>query len=95
MNFYVSSIFFVVMGGWIFISNYKHILIMLLRLEVMILGLYSLIYGRIMLILEERIVLIVFLGFSVCEGRVGLGLLVMYVRYYGRDLFRNISSLWC
>nr|AGC94484.1 NAHD dehydrogenase subunit 4L [Scolopocryptops sp. 1 YG-2013] len=89
------GILFVIMGGWVFLSWYKHMLVMLLSLEIMMLGLYIMLGCWKLMFLGEEMVLMIFLGFSVCEGSVGLSLMVMFVRMYGSDYFNNFSILWC
>nr|ASY97543.1 NAHD dehydrogenase subunit 4L [Scolopendra dehaani] len=86
--------FFVMAGGWIFISGYSHFLVMLISLEVMMLGLYT---GMSMLMYMNNFddILLIFLGFVVCESSIGLSLLVKFVRVFGSDYFSNFSSLWC
>lgn len=38
-----------------------------------------------------EIYLIYYLIFRVCEGALGLGILVQIIRYYGRDLYYGLN----
>nr|YP_010872871.1 NADH dehydrogenase subunit 4L [Pheidole smythiesii]WGV34068.1 NADH dehydrogenase subunit 4L [Pheidole smythiesii] len=72
---------------------YKYMLILLLFLELSVLNIalmMYLIYGMMSL----DFYMIYYLVFSVCEGVLGLSLLVMIVRYYGSELYYmfNISK---
>lgn len=65
---------------------YKYILILLLFIELLVLNISLMIflmYG----IMELDFYIIYYLVFSVCEGVLGLRLLVIIVRYYGRELY--------
>lgn len=75
-------------------SRHRHLLVILLRLEMVMLGLFGLMAIHVSLIIED-IMLLVFLTFAACEGSVGLGLLVGMVRRHGSDSFRNFSILQC
>lgn len=80
-------------GGWLFVSRHRHLLVMLLGVEMMILGVYGLIVfsGG----LGEGFVVLVFLVFLVCEGSVGLRVLVSLVRSHGTDILGSFSLLEC
>lgn len=65
---------------------YKYILILLLFIELLVLNIsiiIFLIYG----IIRLDFYIIYYLVFRVCEGVLGLRLLVVIVRYYGRELY--------
>nr|YP_009667313.1 NADH dehydrogenase subunit 4L [Mecistocephalus marmoratus]ARU77317.1 NADH dehydrogenase subunit 4L [Mecistocephalus marmoratus] len=81
-------------GGWVFVSWHRHMLIMLLGLEMMMLGLFGLL-GTFSGVFGGEGVVLVFLTFVVCEGSIGLGLLVGIVRSFGDDNFNNFSVLQC
>nr|QYK92314.1 NADH dehydrogenase subunit 4L [Tetramorium tsushimae] len=65
---------------------YKYMLVLLMLMELMVMNI-SLIMFIIFGILKLEFYLVYYLVFSVCEGAMGLGLLVMIVRYYGNDLY--------
>lgn len=61
-------------------------LILLLFIELLVLNI-SLIIFLIYGILRLDFYIVYYLVFSVCEGVLGLRLLVVIVRYYGRELY--------
>nr|YP_009695023.1 NADH dehydrogenase subunit 4L [Abscondita terminalis]QEJ81522.1 NADH dehydrogenase subunit 4L [Abscondita terminalis]QRG30025.1 NADH dehydrogenase subunit 4L [Abscondita terminalis] len=72
----------------------SHLLLMLLTLEFMVLSLF---FGLVIFILTfmyESYFLMIFLSLSVCEGALGLSILVSMVRMYGNDYFNSFSILW-
>lgn len=65
---------------------YKYILILLILIELLVINitfLIFLIYRKIYL----EFYLIYYLVFRVCEGVLGLRMLVIIVRYYGNELY--------
>nr|YP_002456252.1 NADH dehydrogenase subunit 4L [Deracantha onos]ABV23673.1 NADH dehydrogenase subunit 4L [Deracantha onos] len=83
------------MGLWVFCSNRKHLLSMLLSLEFIVLGLFSLLYVFLNFYEYELYFSMVFLTFSVCEGALGLAVLVSMIRTHGNDFFQTFSILQC
>nr|YP_002261348.1 NADH dehydrogenase subunit 4L [Gryllotalpa pluvialis]ACG59305.1 NADH dehydrogenase subunit 4L [Gryllotalpa pluvialis] len=82
-------------GVWMFISKRKHLLISLLSLEYMMLMLFMIIYLYLLFQGCELYFSMVFLTFSVCEGALGLAVLVSIIRTHGNDYFHSISVLKC
>uniref|UniRef100_UPI0030E0D0FF NADH dehydrogenase subunit 4L n=1 Tax=Poecilochirus davydovae TaxID=3128885 RepID=UPI0030E0D0FF len=90
-----------VLFGFIFFSfgvlslvfNRKHLLTLLLSLELMMLGVFLLLVNDIMVSMVELIVF--YLVLVVCEASLGLGLLVMSVYFYGTDHVGSYSVLSC
>nr|YP_010946865.1 NADH dehydrogenase subunit 4L [Rhabdoblatta similsinuata]WGO57622.1 NADH dehydrogenase subunit 4L [Rhabdoblatta similsinuata] len=93
MYFYISMSFFC--GIWVFSSNRKHLLATLLSLEFIMLILYTVLYNYLMLFNYELYFNMIFLTFSVCEGALGLSILVSMIRSYGSDFFNAYSMLQC
>ena len=87
--------FFFFCGIWVFSSNRKHLLATLLRLEFIVLILFISIYFYLNSYNYELYFRIVFLTFSVCEGALGLSILVSIIRGYGRDFFGSYRILQC
>ena len=77
----------------IFISNRKHLLITLLRLEYIILSLFLLLFINLSVNSMEIYFLIVFLVFRVCGGVLGLSILVSIIRTHGNNYFQSFNSL--
>lgn len=91
--FYFSTFF--LCGFWVFCMDRKHLLITLLSLEFMVLSLFVLIYYYLCGFNYEFYFVIVFLVFSVCEGSLGLSVLVSMIRRYGNDYYRSFCILQC
>nr|AVN68020.1 NADH dehydrogenase subunit 4L [Tryonicus mackerrasae] len=82
-------------GLWMFCFNYKHLLITLLSLEFIVLILYLMICFYLNLYNYELYFMLIFLTFSVCEGALGLSILVTMVRTYGNDYFQSFLVTQC
>nr|AVN67903.1 NADH dehydrogenase subunit 4L [Epilampra maya] len=93
MYVYVSICFFC--GIWVFSSNRKHLLTTLLSSEFIVLILYTILYYYLNFLNFELFFGMVFLTFSVCEGALGLSILVSMIRSYGSDFFGAYSMLQC
>lgn len=88
-------IFIFISGALIFISNRKHLLIILLSLEFIVLSLFLLIFIYLKLYNYEIYFTIIFLTFSVCEGALGLSILVSIIRTHGNNYFQSFNILLC
>nr|YP_010621041.1 NADH dehydrogenase subunit 4L [Periplaneta svenhedini]WAX39424.1 NADH dehydrogenase subunit 4L [Periplaneta svenhedini] len=82
-------------GIWVFSSNRKHLLITLLSLEFIVLVLFLMLYIYLNSFNYELFFSMVFLTFSVCEGALGLSILVSMIRSYGNDYFQSYVMLQC
>nr|AYR05373.1 NADH dehydrogenase subunit 4L [Coleoptera sp. ACP-2013] len=81
-------------GLGMFCFKCKHLLLMLLSLEFIVLSLYFGLYIYLMFCGYEYYFSMVFLTMSVCEGALGLSILVAMIRSYGNDYFQSFSILW-
>nr|AXS65183.1 NADH dehydrogenase subunit 4L [Coleoptera sp. 13 KM-2017] len=72
----------------------KHLLLMLLSLEFIVLSLYFNLFIYLSFIGFEYFFSMIFLTFSVCEGALGLSILVSLIRTHGNDYFGSFSVLW-
>nr|QXG82954.1 NADH dehydrogenase subunit 4L [Tabanus haysi] len=88
-------LFMFIMGVMVFVSNRKHLLSTLLSLEFMVLGLFLLLFIYLSLYNFESFFSMMFLTFSVCEGALGLSVLVSMIRTHGNDYFQTFSILQC
>nr|YP_010545628.1 NADH dehydrogenase subunit 4L [Tabanus pleskei]UYG48385.1 NADH dehydrogenase subunit 4L [Tabanus pleskei] len=88
-------LFMFIMGVMVFVSNRKHLLSTLLSLEFMVLSLFLLLFIYLNLYNFESFFSMVFLTFSVCEGALGLSVLVSMIRTHGNDYFQTFSILQC
>nr|YP_009825421.1 NADH dehydrogenase subunit 4L [Malaza empyreus]QIU83236.1 NADH dehydrogenase subunit 4L [Malaza empyreus] len=80
-------------GNMIFVSKHKHLLIILLSLEFIVLSIFLSMMIYLMNIEFDMYMLMVFLVFSVCEGALGISILVSMIRSYGNDYFQSFNLL--
>nr|QLY90288.1 NADH dehydrogenase subunit 4L [Caenis robusta]UJG45445.1 NADH dehydrogenase subunit 4L [Caenis robusta] len=91
----VPFIITLLMGLLGFVSNRKHLLATLLSLEMMVLGLYGMVIFISLFYWGDLYISMIFLTFTVCEGALGLGVLVFLVRSHGNDFFQTFNVLRC
>lgn len=94
LNWSLPSILFII-GVFTFVSNRKHLLSILLRLEYIVLRLFLLLFIYLNILNYENFFRIIFLTFSVCEGALGLSILVSIIRTHGNDYFQRFNILQC
>nr|AML26506.1 NADH dehydrogenase subunit 4L [Staphylinidae sp. BMNH 1274665] len=90
----IISITMLMSGLLVFSLKRKHLLMMLLSLEFMVIALYFNLFIYLNNYLNETYFLMIFLMMSVCEGVLGLSILVSLIRMYGNDYFQTFSMLW-
>nr|AJW76302.1 NADH dehydrogenase subunit 4L [Mesocapnia arizonensis] len=96
MTFYWAlPVFMFICGVWVFSSKRKHLLLTLLSLEFIVLGLFLITFMYLNMMNCELFFSMVFLTFSVCEGALGLSILVSMIRTHGNDYFQSFSVLQC
>lgn len=95
ITFYLFFCLIFIFGLFSFIYSYKHLLNILLRLEFIVLSLFLILFFFLSLNNFELYFSIYFLTFSVCEGVLGLSILVSIIRTHGNDYFLNFSLLQC
>nr|QZZ18172.1 NADH dehydrogenase subunit 4L [Badamia exclamationis] len=93
MNMWMVIFLMYMIGNMIFVSKHKHLLIMLLSLEFIVLSIYFLMLLYLSFIEFDMYMLMVFLVFSVCEGALGLSILVSMIRTHGNDYFQSFNLL--
>nr|YP_010471473.1 NADH dehydrogenase subunit 4L [Brillia brevicornis]UVG40812.1 NADH dehydrogenase subunit 4L [Brillia brevicornis] len=82
-------------GVIVFVSNRKHLLSVLLSLEFIVLSLFIFFFIFLSYLNYEFYFSLMFLVFSVCEGALGLSILVSMIRTHGNDYFNSFSLLMC
>lgn len=92
---YYFIIIIFIFGCFVFVSTRKHLLCTLLRLEYIVLMLFALLFFLLNFINYEGYFSIFFLTFCVCEGVLGLSILVSIIRTHGNDYFQSFSILQC
>nr|YP_010327125.1 NADH dehydrogenase subunit 4L [Agrotis munda]UNP54387.1 NADH dehydrogenase subunit 4L [Agrotis munda] len=93
LNMWIIFIMMFILGNLIFISKHKHLLIILLSLEFIVLSLFFFLLIYLSSIDYDMYMLMVFLVFSVCEGALGLSILVSMIRTHGNDYFQSFNLL--
>nr|YP_009743871.1 NADH dehydrogenase subunit 4L [Batocnema coquerelii]QIE12630.1 NADH dehydrogenase subunit 4L [Batocnema coquerelii] len=93
LNMWIIFILMFFVGNLIFISKNKHLLIILLSLEFIVLSIFFFLLMFLMFIDYDMYMLMVFLVFSVCEGSLGLSILVSMIRTHGNDYFQSFNLL--
>nr|AIW64901.1 NADH dehydrogenase subunit 4L [Ictinogomphus sp. MT-2014] len=83
------------MGVLSFVSKRKHLLSTLLSLEFIVLGLFIYMYFVLVMEYNDIYFLMYFLTFGVCEGALGLSILVSMIRTHGSDYFSSFNMLQC
>lgn len=91
IRFVIIIIF--LLGNIIFVSKHKHLLITLISLEFIVLRIFFLMILYLIIINYNIYILIVFLVFSVCEGALGLSILVSIIRTHGNDYFQRFNLI--
>nr|YP_010010064.1 NADH dehydrogenase subunit 4L [Sipalinus gigas]QNS38622.1 NADH dehydrogenase subunit 4L [Sipalinus gigas] len=81
-------------GLMVFVSSRKHMLLMLLSLEFVVISLYFFMFIYLSKLGFDYFFCMIYLTMSVCEGALGLAILVMMIRSHGNDFVLSFSSLW-
>nr|YP_009123501.1 NADH dehydrogenase subunit 4L [Chitoria ulupi]AJM70473.1 NADH dehydrogenase subunit 4L [Chitoria ulupi]WHN78841.1 NADH dehydrogenase subunit 4L [Chitoria ulupi] len=92
MNMLIVFMMYLV-GNMIFVSKHKHLLIVLLSLEFIVLSIFFFFMMYLMMIDNNMYMLMVFMVFSVCEGALGLSILVSMIRTHGNDYFQGYNLI--
>nr|YP_011017120.1 NADH dehydrogenase subunit 4L [Locastra muscosalis]WQB62478.1 NADH dehydrogenase subunit 4L [Locastra muscosalis] len=93
MDMWVVIFIMYLIGNLIFVSKRKHLLIVLLSLEFIVLSIFFLFLLYLNFFSNNMYMLMVFLVFSVCEGALGLSILVSMIRTHGNDYFQSFNLL--
>lgn len=89
----VYYLFFIGIVSFVLIR--KHLLSTLLSLEFIVLSLFFILLLFLNIHNYEIYFRIFFLVFSVCEGALGISLIVSIIRTHGNDYFNSFSILQC
>uniref|UniRef100_UPI0030E066F8 NADH dehydrogenase subunit 4L n=1 Tax=Pyrausta phoenicealis TaxID=2927193 RepID=UPI0030E066F8 len=92
-NMTLVSVIMFIFGNMIFVSKHKHLLIVLLSLEFIVLSIFFFMVILFINVDYDMYMLMVFLVFSVCEGALGLSILVSMIRTHGNDYFQSFNLL--
>nr|YP_009414904.1 NADH dehydrogenase subunit 4L [Lymantria umbrosa]AST23794.1 NADH dehydrogenase subunit 4L [Lymantria umbrosa] len=78
-------------GNLIFVLKHKHLLIVLLSLEFIVLMIFFFLLITMSYVNYDLYMLMIFLVFSVCEGALGLSILISMIRTHGSDYFQSFN----
>nr|YP_009114158.1 NADH dehydrogenase subunit 4L [Callerebia suroia]AHH92953.1 NADH dehydrogenase subunit 4L [Callerebia suroia] len=92
-NMWMMVFMMFLLGNMIFVSKHKHLLIILMSLEFIVLSIFFSLMLYLMKIEFSMYMLMVFLVFSVCEGVLGLSILVSMIRTHGNDYFQSFNLI--
>nr|AZQ05991.1 NADH dehydrogenase subunit 4L [Catomerus polymerus] len=93
--FFVLPVFMFMVGFWMYISKRKHLMSMLISLEYLVLSIFLLLMLSTFSMGLETYMSLLFLVASVCEGSLGVGIMVGMVRSHGSDYISSFSVLSC
>lgn len=68
-----------------------HVLSLLLTIEIIIIGIFLILI--IYILIDNIVIMMVYLVVSICEARIGIGLLVLIVYFSGRDYLNNLEVI--
>nr|ALO76169.1 NADH deshydrogenase subunit 4L [Cyphonistes vallatus] len=88
------SLLMYVAGLISFCMKRKHLLLMLLSLEFITLSLYLNLFLHALVCSNEFYFSMIFISMGVCEGALGLSILVSMVRTHSNDYFQSFKILW-
>nr|AOY39665.1 NADH dehydrogenase subunit 4L [Scolytinae sp. BMNH 1040065] len=92
--FSLAFILMFISGLVSYVLSNKHFLLMLISLELMVLSIYMLLFFYFIQFNSESFVNMIYLSLSVCEGALGLALLVILIRTHGVDMVLLFDNLW-
>nr|AHA52580.1 NADH dehydrogenase subunit 4L [Triraphis sp. QL-2013] len=90
MNFYLNFLMFF-SSCYMFSFFYKHILLNLINMEFMMINLMSMMYLIMNMMNMNIFFLSFFLAISICEGVLGLSIMVYMVRLTGNDYSKMLN----
>nr|QUB07042.1 NADH dehydrogenase subunit 4L [Thlaspida biramosa] len=95
MDFLSYSIIFCYLGGLLtFLISLKHFLLILLSLEFMMLAIFLGVYFFNSFVSTGSYFSMIYLTVVVCEGVLGLSIMVSIIRSCGNDNLMSLSCLW-
>nr|AYW52268.1 NADH dehydrogenase subunit 4L [Cassidinae sp. ACP-2018] len=94
MEIYMLFFFIYLSGLILFIISWGHFLVLLLSLEFMMIGLFFGFFSSYMYNYCNLFFCLVYLTMTVCEGVLGLSIMVLMIRVGSSDYLKNFSLLW-
>nr|APX39240.1 NADH dehydrogenase subunit 4L [Hypocassida subferruginea] len=81
-------------GVFVFLFSFNHFLFILLSLEFIMLSIFLSLYSLFTFNLMNIFFSMIYLTMAVCEGVLGLSVMVSIVRSSGNDNLLSLTSLW-
>nr|ALO76528.1 NADH deshydrogenase subunit 4L [Scydmaeninae sp. 840218] len=72
----------------------KHLLLMLLSLEYIVISIYFSLFFYLLMYQFNMYMLMIYMVMIVCEGVLGLSILVLMIRAHGNDYMKTFNLLW-
>nr|AYW52100.1 NADH dehydrogenase subunit 4L [Anthribidae sp. 6 ACP-2013] len=94
LSYFYISMFMFMSGIMVFSFQRKHFLVVLLSLEFLVISIFLMMSMNLSLLNNEFFFLMLFLTMSVCEGALGLSILVSLIRAFGNDNILMFFILW-
>nr|QTT57976.1 NADH dehydrogenase subunit 4L [Plectrocnemia sp. 1 YW-2021a] len=95
MLFFFCYLFMFMMSILSFLFENKHLLMILLTLEFMMLSLLNMMFIYLINMWNDMFMFNCFLVIMVIESVMGLNLLILMVRFSGNDYFSSFNLLMC
>nr|QXG83126.1 NADH dehydrogenase subunit 4L [Ctenocephalides felis felis] len=95
MNYIYLMIFMFLVGLMKFSFNKKNLLLSLLILEYKALIMFLIFYFCFNYMMFENYFCNFYIVFTVCEGVLGLSILVAMIRTHGNDYFKSFNMMQC
>nr|QUB07029.1 NADH dehydrogenase subunit 4L [Glyphocassis sp. N62] len=87
-------IFMYLSGFFVFLISMSHFLMVLLSLEFMMLSIFLLMFYLFSYLSTNIFFSMIYLTMAVCEGVLGLSVMVLLIRSSGNDNVMSLSFLW-
>nr|AYP72681.1 NADH dehydrogenase subunit 4L [Cassida sp. EMHAU-15090501] len=81
-------------GMAVFLFSFNHFLFVLLSLEFMMLAIFLFLFFLLSMMMINLFFSMIYLTMVVCEGVLGLSIMVSVIRFSGNDNLMSLSSLW-
>jgi NADH-ubiquinone oxidoreductase chain 4L len=90
--FFFIGVFFYFFGIVSLSHQKRHLIRVLICLEILILGVVFSVFGVLLINIIDSLFCVVVVTFMVCERAIGLSLLVSMCRNFGSDYIKNFNS---
>nr|YP_010710154.1 NADH dehydrogenase subunit 4L [Stephanitis nashi]WCS41454.1 NADH dehydrogenase subunit 4L [Stephanitis nashi] len=82
-------------GFVVFFTMHIHLLLTLISIEFLMIVIYMIMFNVLLIFNNDLYFLIIFMVMLVCEGTLGLSILVSLIRCHGNDMINSLyMMLW-